>query len=536
MTKIFFITGGVVSGIGKGISTASIGLIFKQMGYSVMIKKLDPYLNVDPGTMSPSQHGEVFVTNDGMECDMDLGHYERFTGIETTKDCNITSGKIYQTLLENERKGKYLGATVQTIPHVTNLIKDFILKKKENYDIILCEIGGTVGDIEALPFFEAARQIKQKFKENVAFIHLTYVPYLEAAKEIKTKPTQHSVKELMSIGIVPDALICRSSVKLGKENKKKIALFCNVEEQAVIEALDVPNIYSIPISYFEQGLHLELARAVHLPYKASDLSEFEARILKMQTAKKVVRIMVAGKYLTKESYKSLFEAISHGATSNDAKPEICWVNTKKYDEDEVPSEIFKEIDAIIIPGGFGYEGIEGKMKIIKYARENNIPILGICYGLQLMIIEFARNVLGIKNASSEEFEIPNSENIVGLIASFEKDGKLEIRNQNSDMGGTMRLGSYKGMLVEKSLAAKIYESTIFSERHRHRYEINMKYRLVFEENGFIFSGVSIDGKLPEICEIPALKFFLGVQFHPELKSQFLKPHPLFVSLIKEAMN
>lgn len=536
MTKIFFITGGVVSGIGKGISTASIGLIFKQMGYNVMIKKLDPYLNVDPGTMSPSQHGEVFVTNDGIECDMDLGHYERFTGIETTKDSNITAGKIYQMLLENERKGKYLGATVQTIPHVTNLIKDFILKKKENYDIILCEIGGTVGDIEALPFFEAARQVKQKFRGNVAFIHLTYIPYLEAAKEIKTKPTQHSVKELMSIGIVPDVLICRSSVKIGKENKKKIALFCNVEEQSVIEALDVPNIYSIPLFYVEQGLHLELAKAVDLPMKNPDLSEFEAMLTKSHVFKKSIRILIAGKYATKESYKSLFEAINHAGIATEAKIEISWINTKKYDKEEIGDEIFKGIDAVIIPGGFGAEGAEGKIKIIQQAREKDIPLLGICYGLQLMVIEFARNVLGIKNAASEEFEIENSQNIIGLITNFEKDGKLETRSQNSDMGGTMRLGSYKGTLVENTLASKIYNSNSFSERHRHRYEIDMKYRTKFEEKGFIFSGISSDGKLPEIGEISALKFFLGVQFHPELKSQFLKPHPLFVNLAKKALE
>lgn len=531
MTKIFFITGGVISGIGKGITTASIGLIFKQMGYRVMIKKLDPYLNVDPGTMSPSQHGEVFVTDDGMECDMDLGHYERFTGITTTKESNITSGKIYQTLLNNERKGSYLGSTVQTIPHVTNLIQDFILKKKDDHDIILCEIGGTVGDIEALPFFETARQIKQKFKDSVAFIHLTYVPYLEAAKEIKTKPTQHSVKELMSIGIVPDVLICRSQVKIGKENKKKISLFCNVEESCVIEALDVESIYSIPLLYIEQGLHTALLRIAHLPQNDPNLKEFEDIVKKQSLIKKSVKILVAGKYNNKESYKSLFEAINHAGLKEMIVPEIKWVNTKKYDENEISEDLFTDVDGIIIPGGFGIEGIEGKIKIISYAREHNIPILGICYGFQLMVIEFARNVLGIKNAASEEFEMEHTTNLVGLITSFEKDGKVEVRSKHSDIGGTMRLGAYKGTLKEGSLAFKCYESDSFSERHRHRYEIDISYEEEFAKKGFIFSGISKDGKLPEIGEIEGLKFFLGVQFHPELKSQILKPHPLFVNFI-----
>jgi CTP synthase len=340
----------------------------------------------------------------------------------------------------------------------------------------------------------------------------------------------------MSIGIVPDVLICRSSVKIGKENKKKIALFCNVEEQSVIEALDVPNIYSIPLFYVEQGLHLELAKAVDLPMKNPDLSEFEAMLTKSHVFKKSIRILIAGKYATKESYKSLFEAINHAGIATEAKIEISWINTKKYDKEEIGDEIFKGIDAVIIPGGFGAEGAEGKIRIIKQAREKDIPLLGICYGLQLMVIEFARNVLGIKNAASEEFEMENSQNIIGLITNFEKDGKLETRNQNSDMGGTMRLGSYKGTLVENTLASKIYNSNSFSERHRHRYEIDMKYRTKFEEKGFIFSGISSDGKLPEIGEISALKFFLGVQFHPELKSQFLKPHPLFVNLAKKALE
>jgi CTP synthase len=535
MTKIFFITGGVVSGIGKGITTASVALIFKQMGYNVMIKKLDPYLNVDPGTMSPSQHGEVFVTDDGVESDMDLGHYERFTGLISNRDSNITAGKIYQTLLENERKGKYLGATVQTIPHVTNLIKDFMLKKKDNYDIILCEIGGTVGDIEALPFFEAARQVKQKFKDKVAFIHVTYVPYLEGAKEIKTKPTQHSVKELMSIGIVPDVLICRSSVKLGKENKRKIALFCNVEEQAVIEALDVSNIYSIPLLYAEQGLHKELLKAVNLEEKELDLTQFESLVRKSNAFKKSVKLLIAGKYSGKESYKSLFEAINHAGMANDTKVDIAWVNTKKYDDAEISTDTFEGVNAIIIPGGFGIDGVAGKMQIIKYARENNIPILGICYGMQLMVIEFAKNVLGIKNASSEEFEVEGGENIVGLITTFEKDGKIEIRNKTSDLGGTMRLGAYKAILKEGSLVSRCYGDLVAFERHRHRYEIDISYKEKMAEKGLIFSGISEDNTLPEICEITNLKFFLGVQFHPELKSQILKPHPIFINLIKEAL-
>lgn len=533
MTRILFVTGGVVSGIGKGITTASIGLIFKQLNYNVIIKKLDPYLNVDPGTISPSQHGEVFVTDDGMECDMDLGHYERFTGLDATRENNITAGKIYQILLENERKGKYLGATVQTIPHVTNLIKDFILRKKESYDIILCEIGGTVGDIEALPFFEAARQIKQKMKEKVAFVHLTYIPYLEVAKEIKTKPTQHSVKELMSIGIVPDLLICRSSVKLGRETKKKIALFCNVEEGAVIEALDIPNIYALPLLYVEQNLHLELLKALHLSEREPNLAELENIINKANSAKKTIKILVAGKYHAKEAYKSLCEAIVHASIANSVKVEISWINTRKYDLGEnISLSTLLEADAIIIPGGFGEEGVEGKMKFIKFARENNIPILGICYGFQLMVIEFMRNVLGIKNASSEEFASPEDKIIVGFIEKFDNNGKVEIRNKNTDMGGSMRLGAFKAAVLENTLAFKCYNTAIISERHRHRYEIDISYKQSLAEKGFIFSGVSIDGKLPEIGEIEGLDFFLGVQFHPELKSQLFKPHPLFVNLIK----
>jgi CTP synthase len=536
MTKIFFVTGGVVSGIGKGITTASIGLIFKQMGYKVMIKKLDPYLNIDPGTMSPSQHGEVFVTEDGIECDMDLGHYERFTGILSSKDSSVTAGRIYQNLIENERKGKYLGATVQTIPHVTDLIKDFILKKKENYDIIICEIGGTVGDIEALPFFETARQIKQKLKDAVAFVHLTFIPYLESAKEIKTKPTQHSVKELMSIGIVPDVIVCRSAVKIGKEEKRKIALFCNVDEQSVVEAIDVSNIYEIPKLYADQKLHIALLKAVNLPLQNPDLESFKKIVQKSNSASKKVNILVAGKYATKESYKSLFEAINHASIQNDSINEIHFVNVKEYDNTPLPADIFKNIDAIIIPGGFGIEGVEGKLKIIEKARKENIPTLGICYGMQLMVIEFARNVLGIKNASSEEFNLEDGENLVGLITSFEKDGKMQNRTKHSNLGGTMRLGAYNATLQKGSLASKIYDSLEISERHRHRYEIDISHQDRFAKKGFVFSGISKSGELPEICEIQNLKFFLGVQFHPELKSQILHPHPIFIALIKEALN
>lgn len=535
--RIIFVTGGVVSGIGKGISTASIGLIFKQLGYRVVMKKLDPYLNVDPGTISPAQHGEVFVTEDGMECDMDLGHYERFTGIDATKDSNITSGKIYKTLLENERKGKYLGSTVQTIPHITNLIQEFILRGSENVDVILCEIGGTVGDIEALPFFEAARQIKQKHKEGVAFVHLTYVPYLEPAKELKTKPTQHSVKELMSIGIVPDALICRSAIKLGKENKKKIALFCNVYESAVIEAPNVQNIYSIPLLYVKQNFHLELLRTLKLKDANPDLTELEDIIKKIDTAKGVVRVLIAGKYLTKESYKSLCEALVHASATHSVRVDICFVNTKQYDLDKIEIGLFEGIDAIIIPGGFGPEGVEGKLKFIRYARENNIPTLGICYGFQLMVIEFAKNVLGIQNATSEEFaKTENDVILVGLMENFERNGKIEKRTKTSDMGGSMRLGSYKTILKEGSLAAKCYKSNTIFERHRHRYEVNISLKEEFERKGFIFSGISSDGNLPEVGEILNLDFFIGVQFHPELKSKLFVPHPLFLSLIDASIK
>jgi CTP synthase len=486
--------------------------------------------------MSPSQHGEVFVTEDGMECDMDLGPYERFTGISSTKDSNITAGRIYQMLLENERKGSYLGATVQTIPHVTSLIQEFILKNKEACDIIICEIGGTVGDIEALPFFEAARQVKRAFKKDVAFVHLTYVPYLEFSGEIKTKPTQHSVKELMSIGISPTVLICRSSVPIGEESKKKIALFCNVDEACVIEGLDTPNIHSTPQVYAEQKLHLALSAEVGLPAIEPNLKDFAKIIEQENNASKKVNILIAGKYSANESYKSLFEAIRHACAAQRAKPEIKFINAKNYDDSCFSANLAEEIDAIIIPGGFGMEGVAGKIKVIEWAIKANIPTLGICFGMQLMMIEFARNELCIKNASSEEFEAGDATNIIGLITSFEKDGKLEARSKTSNLGGTMRLGAYPCKLLEGSLAKKIYGTDEISERHRHRYEANIKYKQAFEDKGMLISGLSLDGALPEICEVKGLRFFLGTQFHPELKSQILKPHPIFNSLIKEALQ
>ena len=535
--KFIFVTGGVVSSLGKGIATASIGLILKQMGYRVILKKLDPYLNIDPGTMNPTQHGEVFVTEDGMECDLDLGHYERFTGINTNVDNNITSGKIYQTLIENERKGKYLGATVQTIPHVTNLIKEFIYRKSDMHDFVLCEIGGTVGDIEALPFFESIRQIKQQFKHRTAFIHLTYVPFLESSKEIKTKPTQHSVKELMSIGIVPDILICRSSVKIGKENKRKIALFCNVDESAVIEALDVDNVYSIPIHYAKQGIHRSILSAVGIAAapQEPDLSKLETLLHSYSHVKKIINIGIAGKYTSyKDSYKSIIEAISHAGMHIGAVPQIHWINTKLLDEKEITSEL-DGLDCLVIPGGFGVDGTVGKMRVIKYAREQNVPTLGICFGMQLMLIEVAKNILEIKNATSEELDKDGSgEHVIGLISSFEKNGVLERRTKDSNLGGTMRLGRYEAVLRPNSLTAKIYGAESIFERHRHRYEADVKYMEEFSKHGIVFAGLSPDGKLPEIVENKNCKFFIGVQFHPELKSKLLEPHPLFLELLKSA--
>jgi len=543
MTRFIFITGGVVSSLGKGITTASIGAILKSMGYTVFLKKLDPYLNIDPGTMNPVEHGEVFVTNDGGECDLDLGHYERFTGILTSKESNITSGKIYQKLIQNERQGKYLGKTVQTIPHVTNLISEFITHNPKKADFIICEVGGTVGDIEALPFFETIRQIRQKNKNKTMLIHLTYVPYLAPSKEIKTKPTQHSVKELMSIGLAPDSLLCRSSVHIGKENRKKIALFCNVNEESVFEGLDVKSIYEIPPLYLEQNMDKVILEHFGInEEKKPNLDHFKEYTTKLQNAKKEknrITIAVIGKYTHHaDAYKSICESLEHSCVAFGKYPEIIWIDSEDFDSKIPTIEDFKGANCAVIPGGFGIRGIEGKIKWAEFLRKNNVPTLGICLGMQVMVAEFARNELKIAGACSAEWEetVPHgtSVKIVDIIEQFEKDGKIEKRTMETELGGTMRLGSYTAEIQDKStLAYKIYGKQ-FSERHRHRYEVDASYREKFEANGMNFSVISKDN-LPEIIEIPSHKFFVGVQFHPEFQSTFFKVSPIFKALIESVI-
>lgn len=539
MARIIFVTGGVVSSLGKGIATASVGAILKSMGYKVFLKKLDPYLNIDPGTMNPSEHGEVFVTEDGAECDLDLGHYERFTQIPTTKESNVTSGRIYQQLIHKERKGDYLGKTVQTIPHVTDLICNFITNNPKRADFIICEVGGTVGDIEALPFFEAIRQIRQKHKGKTMLIHLTYVPYLHTSKEIKTKPTQHSVKELMSIGLSPDAILCRSQVHIGRENKKKIALYCNVEDNAVFEGLDVKSIYEIPPLYVAQNMH----GIIHQHFDISpntqpnlqNFTKYSEALLQAKREKSKITIAVIGKYTNHaDAYKSICESIEHACVSLNKFPEIIWIDSSEFETENPTIDALKGASCVIIPGGFGTRGVEGKIKFIEFLRKNNIPTLGICLGMQLMVIEFARNVLNIKDASSAEWEQGGTK-IVDLIQQFEKDGKIETRTQATQLGGTMRLGSYETEISNKSsLAFRVYQSPSIKERHRHRYEVDLSLKTQFEQNGMEFSGVSKDG-LPEIVEITRNKFFFGVQYHPEFQSSFAKPSQLFVAFIKAAL-
>jgi CTP synthase len=543
LTRFIFITGGVVSSLGKGITTASIGAILKSMDYTIFIKKLDPYLNIDPGTMNPVEHGEVFVTEDGGECDLDLGHYERFTGILTSKESNITSGKIYQQLIQNERHGKYLGKTVQTIPHVTNLISDFITHNPKKADFIICEVGGTVGDIEALPFFETIRQIRQKQKNKTMLVHLTYVPYLAPSKEIKTKPTQHSVKELMSIGLAPDALLCRSSVHIGKENRRKIALFCNVNEDSVFEGLDVKSIYEIPPLYLEQNMDKVILEHFGITEeKKPNLSHFKEYTTRLQNAKKEknkITIAVIGKYTHHaDAYKSICESLEHSCVSFGKYPEIIWIDSEDFDSKNPLFEDLKGANCAVIPGGFGIRGIEGKIKWAEFLRKNNVPTLGICLGMQVMVTEFARNELKIAGACSAEWSetVPHGTpvKIVDIIEQFEKDGKIEKRTRETELGGTMRLGSYTAEISDKTtLAYKIYGKQ-FSERHRHRYEVDASYKTQFEEKGMMFSVVSQDN-LPEIVEIPSHKFFIGVQFHPEFQSTFFKQSPIFKALIENSL-
>jgi len=536
MARYIFVTGGVVSSLGKGLSSASLAYLLQSRGYKVRLRKLDPYLNVDPGTMSPFQHGEVYVTDDGAETDLDLGHYERFSGVSAKKSDNITTGKIYSDVLKKERKGEYLGKTVQVIPHITDRIKQFIKNDSSKEDFVICEIGGIVGDIESLPFVEAIRQFANDVnKKNALFIHLTLVPYLKASDEIKTKPTQHSVKELRSIGIQPDIIICRSERPIPLEHRKKISLFCNVDIKNVIETVDVRTIYEAPMSFFKEKLDLQVLNYFKLKSKKSaNLNPWKKITKIILNNKKQVNIAIIGKYVElKDAYKSLDEALTHGGIDNKVKVNLVRIDSEKLKVSEIKVKL-KNISGILIPGGFGKRGTDGKIEAIKYARINKVPFLGICYGMQMAIIEFARNQLGLKNATSSEFDKKGLP-IIGLINEWTKDGK-KIKGTDKDLGGTMRLGSYEAKLKDNSLIRKIYKSKAIHERHRHRYEVNIAFKEKFEKKGMIFSGLSPDNKLPEIIELKNHPWYIGVQFHPEFKSRPLAPHPLFSSFIKAAKN
>ena len=531
-SRYIFVTGGVVSSLGKGISAAALGALLQARGYSVRIKKLDPYINVDPGTMSPYQHGEVFVTDDGAETDLDLGHYERFTGVPARQSDNITTGRIYQNVINKEREGKYLGSTVQVIPHVTDEIKSFITKDIEKTDFIIVEIGGTVGDIESLPFLEAIRQFGNEVgKKKAIYIHLTLVPYISTSNEQKTKPTQHSVKELREIGIQPNILLCRCDREIDINQIDKIALFCNVSSKDVIQALDVNNIYSVPIVYHKEKLDLQVLKHFSIKPKNINLIKWKNIVKAAYNVKSTIVVGIVGKYTDlPDAYKSLYEALVHGALANNIGINIKWINSEILENNNINKEL-KGIDSIIVPGGFGERGIEGKINAIKYARTNKIPFLGICLGLQLSVIEFSRNVLKLKDANSSEFANTDN-NVIGLLTEWLREGKKEIRSKKSDVGGTMRLGAYPCKIEKNTLAYKIYKSANIKERHRHRYEVNAEYEKILSLKGLIFSGKSPDGSLPEIIELKAHPWFLGVQFHPELKSRPFKPHPIFKSFIE----
>jgi len=537
MARYLFITGGVVSSLGKGLASAALGALLQARGYKVRLRKLDPYLNVDPGTMSPYQHGEVFVTDDGAETDLDLGHYERFTGVPCSQADNITSGRIYQTVLNKERRGDYLGGTVQVIPHVTDEIKEFVLSGNEDVDFVLCEIGGTVGDIEALPFFEAIRQLGNELpRGDTAYVHLTLIPYIKSAGELKTKPTQHSVKELRSIGIQPDVLLCRCDREIPEEEQRKIALFCNVRESAVIQALDVSSIYDVPIAYHEEGLDREVLLAFGIDDAPKpELGRWQKISRRVVSPEGEVRVAVIGKYTgLMDAYKSLNEALVHGGIANKVRVKLDWIESEIFETDD-PAAHLGEVHGILVPGGFGERGTEGKIHAARFARTRNIPYFGICFGMQMAVIDAARDLAGITNAGSTEFG-PTQEPIVGLMTEWMKGNELEQREANGDLGGTMRLGAYEAKLAEGSRIAEIYGTTEISERHRHRFEVNMRYREKLEAAGLRFSGVSPDGLLPETVEITDHPWFIGVQFHPELKSRPFDPHPLFASFILAALE
>jgi CTP synthase len=538
MTRFIFITGGVVSSLGKGLSAASIGLLLQARGFKILLRKLDPYLNIDPGTMSPDQHGEVYVTEDGGETDLDLGHYERFTGVIASKKDNITTGQIYSTIISSERKGHYLGNTVQVIPHVTNIIIDFIQAETENVDFVLCEIGGTVGDIEGLPFLEAIRQMRNKLgMQNSLFIHLTLLPYISTSGELKTKPTQHSVKSLLSIGIQPDILLCRADREISISQKKKISLFCNIPEECVISALDQTIIYSLPIAYYNEELDLKILKFFNMDKGINNPDEELLKLqniinIKSSPAKNNIKIAFVAKYTKlQDAYKSLIEAVNHASMACNSDVELIYIDADRLN-DSNSHELLENVGGIIIPGGFGIRGTEGKIAALKYGREKNIPCFGICFGMQLMAIEIARNIMNINDATSGEFETEGTK-IIDIMNNWYKNDDIIKKDINNDnIGGTMRLGAYPCVIDKDSIAGKAYKTTNISERHRHRYEFNSNFRKEFEKFGLKFTGLCPVASLVEIIELPKHKWFVGVQFHPEFKSRPLEPHPLFVSFIK----
>ena len=536
MTRYVFITGGVVSSLGKGLASAALAALLQARGHTVRLRKLDPYLNVDPGTMSPYQHGEVFVTDDGAETDLDLGHYERFTGRPCNRGDNITTGRIYMDILTKERRGDYLGATIQVVPHVTNAIKEFILDGNEDYDFVLIEVGGTVGDIESLPFLEAIRQTGQQLpRGQCIFIHLTLLPYIPTAGELKTKPTQHSVAELRSIGIQPDILLCRTDREIPREERRKLALFCNVRETAVIEARDVASIYDVPLSYHAEGLDNEVLAAFGMDgSQEPDISNWRRISERVKNPEGEVTIAIVGKYTgMKDAYKSLIEALMHGGIANRVKVNLDWIESEVFEKED-PTPFLEHVHGILVPGGFGHRGAEGKIKAATFARQRKVPYFGICFGMQMAVIEAARSLAGIADANSTEFG-PTTEPVVGLMTEWMRGNELEQRAADGNLGGTMRLGAYASTLAAGSKIAKIYGTTEISERHRHRYEVNMGYREKLEAQGMSFCGLSPDGLLPETIEYPDHPWFIGVQYHPELKSRPFEPHPLFASFVEAAV-
>ncbi|MGF1607006.1 MAG: CTP synthase [Rhodothalassiaceae bacterium] len=537
MARFVFITGGVVSSLGKGLLSAALGALLQARGFNVRLRKLDPYLNVDPGTMSPYQHGEVFVTEDGAETDLDLGHYERFTGVAARRTDNVTSGRIYQDIIAKERRGEFLGGTVQVIPHVTDAIKAFAVADTDTVDFVLCEIGGTVGDIEALPFFEAIRQLGVELgRDQVIFVHLTLVPYIAAAGELKTKPTQHSVKELRSIGIQPNVLVCRAEREIPEGDRRKIALFCNVPQTAVIPALDVSSIYEVPLSYHAQGLDSEVLKAFAITEApAPDLAVWHEIADRIQHPEGEVTIAIVGKYTElQDAYKSLNEALTHGAIANRVKVRREWIEAEVFESPDAVAQL-EDVHAILVPGGFGKRGSEGKIAAARFARERRVPYFGICFGMQMAVIEAARHLAGINGAGSTEFGDP-PDPVVGLLTEWATEAGVELRDNESDLGGTMRLGAYPCDLSHDSRVWSIYGADRINERHRHRYEVNITYRERLEAAGLRFSGMSPDGRLPEIVELPDHPWFIGVQFHPELTSKPFDPHPLFADFVKAAVT